>query len=408
MRGVNAEMLAGDADAVRRRFAAGADARGRDAVFHHPLLSWAACSNHADVVAAVIDAGADVNHRNAFGDTVLHEAVAFGRDDAVAALLERGADPGIANRSGRTPLAMMLLSPDLLADFAPLLGLPPLDRDEIARGRARIRERLNAQPLTVAGPLDRAVLAYWGFLGSDRFRLHGGGRTFHLVDTNVFDHLWFLWFLCWLVAAFAVLARIGLLPTGRHRFWFVPLSVVPALFMGQSLSCFFGPDTSLGLLPMPHLLAFYGCFYFFGVATFAAEGLETRLGARWPLLLPAAAALFVAGLATIGVRPLATVIQPAYAWTMALGLVGLSHRFFARPGPRVAWLADASYWMYLAHVPLVLAAQLVVRDWPVPGMVKFVLILAAVTPVLLASYAWCVRPTIIGRILNGPRPAAPG
>jgi hypothetical protein len=41
-------------------------------------------------------------------------------------------------------------------------------------------------------------------------------------------------------------------------------------------------------------------------------------------------------------------------------------------------------------------------------MVKFVLILAAVTPVLLASYAWCVRPTIIGRILNGPRPAAPG
>jgi hypothetical protein len=67
---VIAEMLAGDADAVRRRFAAGADARGRDAVFHHPLLSWAACSNHADVVAAVIDAGADVNHRSAFGDTV--------------------------------------------------------------------------------------------------------------------------------------------------------------------------------------------------------------------------------------------------------------------------------------------------------------------------------------------------
>jgi hypothetical protein len=61
--------------------------------------------------------------------------------------------------------------------------------------------------------------------------------------------------------------------------------------------------------------------------------------------------------------------------------------------------------MYLAHVPLVLAAQLAVCEWPLPGGLKFLLILVAVTAVLLVTYAWCVRPTIIGRILNGPRPA---
>jgi peptidoglycan/LPS O-acetylase OafA/YrhL len=398
-----AEMFAGEADAVRGRFAAGADPEGRDAVFRRKMLSWAAGSNHAGVVAAVVDAGADVNARGGIGDTTLHDAVAFGRDQAVAVLLARGADPRIANRSGRTPLAMTLLSPELTAAYAPLIGLPPLEADEIARGRGRIRELLGDVPMTVGGPLDRAVLAYWRFLGSDRFRLRFGTEPFNLVDTNIFDHLWFLWSLCWLVAAFALLARANLLPTGRRRFWLVPLSVVPQLFMGQSMSGFFGPDTTFGLVPQPHLLAYYGCFFFFGAATFAAEGMQTRLGARWPLLLPAAVVLFAAGVATIGLRPAAAVLQPAYAWAMSLGLIGLFHRLFPRPSARIAWLADAAYWMYLAHVPLVLAAQLVVRDWPLPGDVKFLLILAAVTAVLLVSYAWCVRPTIIGRILNGPR-----
>jgi peptidoglycan/LPS O-acetylase OafA/YrhL len=134
--------------------------------------------------------------------------------------------------------------------------------------------------------------------------------------------------------------------------------------------------------------------------------METRLGDRWPLLLPAATVLFVAGMLTIGLRPAAAVLQPAYAWAMSLALIGLFHRFFAHPSDRVAWFADASYWIYLAHVPLVLAAQIAVRDWPLPGGVKFLLILLGVTAVLLVSYAWCVRPTIIGRILNGPRAGA--
>jgi peptidoglycan/LPS O-acetylase OafA/YrhL len=401
-----AEMDAGDVDAVRRRFTGATDVERRDAVFRWRMLTWAACSNNSAIVEALIDAGAEANIQSALGDTPLNTAVAFGRDEGVAELLEHGADPLLPNSSGRTCRAMMLISPVLAASYAPLMGLPPLTVDEVARGRRRIGPLLGDIEMTVAGPFDRAVLAYWGFLGSDRFQVRLGGEPFHLVDTNVFDHLWFLWFLCWLVAAFATLARLGLLPSGRHRWWFVPLSILPQLFTGQALTGFFGPDTSFGLLPQPHLLAFYGCFYFFGAATFAAEGMETRLGARWPLLLPVAAACLIAGLATVAVRPATILLQPAYAWTMSLALIGLFQRCFPHPSARLAWLADASYWMYLAHVPLVLAAQIAVREWPLPGVVKFLLILVTVTAVLLVSYAWCVRPTIIGRILNGPRKAA--
>jgi peptidoglycan/LPS O-acetylase OafA/YrhL len=88
---------------------------------------------------------------------------------------------------------------------------------------------------------------------------------------------------------------------------------------------------------------------------------------------------------------------------MSLGLIGLFHRVFAKPRPAVSWLADASYWMYLVHVPLIFATQTIVREWPLPATVKFLLILATVTAVLLVSYRWCVRYTAIGRLLNGPR-----
>ena len=86
-----------------------------------------------------------------------------------------------------------------------------------------------------------------------------------------------------------------------------------------------------------------------------------------------------------------------------LVLIGAFHRFFRNPSPTVSWLADASYWMYLIHVPLIIVAQLLVRQWPLPANVKFVLILAMVTPILLATHRWCVRFTPIGRLLNGPR-----
>ena len=69
----------------------------------------------------------------------------------------------------------------------------------------------------------------------------------------------------------------------------VAASCLPQAVMGMALAGSFGPDTSLGILPKPHVLCFYACFFFFGVATFAAEGLDTRLGSRWKLLLPAAA-----------------------------------------------------------------------------------------------------------------------
>jgi hypothetical protein len=358
------------------------------------------------IVAAVLDAGGDANETDRSGNTPLHVAAYFGHDAAARVLIDRGADPSAANVVGRLPAAILALSADLASEFAPLVGLKPIGVDEILEGRRRLRDMLPAGPNpegTLGGPLDRATLAWSAALSSEWLRVRIGSWSVHLVQTNIFDHLWFLWSLCWLVAAFALLAVAGLLPTGRSRWWLVAASCLPQAVMGVSMAGGHGPDTSFGLLPRPHVLAFYACFYFFGVATFAADGLETRLGRHWKLLLPAAVVLLVASLATMNDRLLASVLQPAYAWAMSLGLIGLFCRFFSRPSETVSWLADASYWMYIVHVPLVMLAQLFVRPWPLPAEAKFLLVMAIVTPLLLVSYRFGVRHTAIGRLLNGPR-----
>jgi len=401
-----ADLRSGDEATVRRRLAAPGAAERKDAFWGLTPLAWAAMRGDPAIVAAVLDAGGDPDQRDHGGHTPLHHAAYFGRDAAARLLLKRGANPAAVNAVGRMPAAMLSLPADLVSELAPLTDMLPVAVDEVRAGRERLRPLLPTGPnpeATLGGPLDRATLAWSAILSAEWLRLRVGSWSMHLVQTNVFHHLWFLWFLCWLVAAFAILAVAGLLPTGRGRWWLVAVSCVPQLVMGMSMAAGYGPDSSFGILPRPHLLAFYACFFFFGVATFAAEGLDTRLGRHWKLLLPAAIAVFVAGIATLNDRPLASLLQPAYAWAMSLGLIGLFSRFCSRPSPLVSWLADASYWMYLVHVPLVMAAQLLVRPWAMPADLKFLVVMAVVTPVLLVTYRYGVRYTAIGRLLNGPR-----
>jgi hypothetical protein len=72
----------------------------------------------------------------------------------------------------------------------------------------------------------------------------------------------------------------------------------------------------------------------------------------------------------------------------------------------VRYVSDSSYWLYLVHVPLIIAGQALLRGLDLPAVVKFTLLIAVATAILLVSYRFLVRYTWIGRLLNGPRPLA--
>ena len=230
-------------------------------------------------------------------------------------------------------------------------------------------------------------------------------------------HLWFLWFLLLLVAALFAAARLGL--AFRHPAWWllVPLTLAPQLAMHEPA---FGPDTPLGLMPAGRVLGYYAIFFAFGVF-FHRRGIAAR---RWwtAALAPALVLLLPAGIVLLqvvgessapgpGVRGAAAVVQVAFAWLMCFGALGLFRWVAAKERFWVRYLSDASYWLYLTHLPLVIGAQRLIVDWPVSVHLKFALINVTVVAVLLPAYQAGVRYTAIGTMLNGPRvprPAPPG
>jgi ABC-type multidrug transport system ATPase subunit len=90
-----------------------------------------------------------------------------------------------------------------------------------------------------------------------------------------------------------------------------------------------------------------------------------------------------------------------WCWTFAV--LGIGLRFFAGASAVRRYLADASYWIYLAHLPVVFWLQFAVKDLPWHWSVKFALIMTVALAVLFASYHFLVRYTLIGETLNGPR-----
>jgi len=251
-----------------------------------------------------------------------------------------------------------------------------------------------------------------------------------LFQLPVFMHLWFLWFLCWLVAAFLIYApiakalRIENLPqwlvcSPISLLWLIPLTMLPQSFMETGS---FGPDSSIGLVPIPSVLIYYAVFFFFGAVYWDMDDSSGQLGRWWYFSLPIALLIvfpFALDLesGTFGLVPkledestnaiVCTFLQATFAWLMTFGSIGLARRLLSRENRVMRYISDSSYWLYLAHLPLVLFAQWLVKDLEFPAFLKFAGITIVTLAFLLLTYELGVRYTVIGRLLNGPRTRTP-
>lgn len=370
---------------------------------------WAAVATDDQATLKVyLDQGGDVLAKDPYGSTPLHVACLFGRAEAAELLLEADADLDVLNHDGKRPEDLLQLDWVTTAFIAQMVQLS-VDQEEVLAGREEIARAIGEHT-------GRSVTA----------RLEVGNKTAGgsvlfamLFQTPVFFHLWFLWFLCWYTVGFALIVKFvralqapvipdKWLTSGLRYLWLIPLTAAAQHFMASAQYAY-GPDTSIGLLPLPAVFAYYAIFFGYGALYFNASDAEGAIGRGfgWKLSL-AILILFPVGLGlqgpdSVSRRILFAVMQASYTWVMSFGMIGLFHRFGRTHRFWVRYLSDSSYWLYLVHIPLLMVFQFLVRDWPLPSFVKFVLVCAVTTALLLLSYQLCVRNTWIGKLLNGRR-----
>jgi ankyrin repeat protein len=103
--------VADDVRTLRLALELGASARNVTSRYDGTALIAAAHLGHAEVVRVLIRAGAPLDHVNNLGWTALIEAIVLGdggprHTDTLAALIEAGANVNLADRSGKTPLEL--------------------------------------------------------------------------------------------------------------------------------------------------------------------------------------------------------------------------------------------------------------------------------------------------------------
>lgn len=233
------------------------------------------------------------------------------------------------------------------------------------------------------------------------------------------SHLWFLYYLLlfyvltWAgrtLGLGAWWARLGAL----HPAW--ALGVLPLLLVPALVSVSAPHPAPEGLLPQFWAVWFFGAFFASGYLLHSRPGLAVRPRSVTLSLLLGSALLYAALLVRLQAQP-ALPPGTGTAWTTAgleafisvwmswvcleLGrtLLDLRHRV-------LRYLADASYWIYIVHLPVLFAIQYELMDFDWHWSGKFVLSVLLTLAACLLSYHVLVRPTPLGRVL-GARRAVP-
>lgn len=270
------------------------------------------------------------------------------------------------------------------------------------------------------------VMFLWPFMGSSYMFAHMAFtgiimpeaaepfRLSNFIPQNLF-HLWFLYYLIMItviaVCIALVLRRMPRLTRSVSSF-LAPVLAHTFLRVGGLSALIFlifliidkeWVETSFSFVPNGGILLFYTTIYLFGWYLYKAKDKISTFSKHAWVLLPASFTIFVFALLFHDSIPsMGRMASNALVGSLSLfSITGLYFRYFNRSSPTMRYISDASYWVYLIHMPFTLLGQGLLADYPLPPLLKFLIIALVTTGICFVTYHYFVRSTFIGKFLNG-------
>jgi glucan biosynthesis protein C len=230
-------------------------------------------------------------------------------------------------------------------------------------------------------------------------------------------HLWFLYFLVifsfasWLIALiFNKSTRFTNIVNSAFRyvirtFWLRVLTMSLIFFACYYIldTYFLFTNTTFKIEPVT--LITYFLFYETGWMLYKADSLKQL--SSYPLLQLSIAILlfFVLNLTKwsedVTSLHIKQLINAASGSFFIFGFLALFIKYFSSYSRRLRYLMDASYYVYIIHLPIVAFVPGLLAPYALAASVKFTIVFVVTCVTCFTSYHYTVRRTIIGKFLNG-------
>lgn len=240
-------------------------------------------------------------------------------------------------------------------------------------------------------------------------------------------HLWFLYNLVFFYALAAILAKFVKFDwmakvTGSPIAFLLlaPLTLVPALLTQHSPLP--APEQ---FMPQLWSFGYFGLFFMLGWGIYKHQSFLDKLQPYALLLLitgivayagdyyllPAPVSMEEA-FAQMGVAPqidakqvLMAVLGAYISLHLSLSLLLIAQRLFNKQNGLVRYISEASYWVYIIHLPVLWWIQFLLLDTDLPLAVEFLLSTLGTLIIGFATHLLLVKWTPIGWMLNGRKDA---
>lgn len=229
-------------------------------------------------------------------------------------------------------------------------------------------------------------------------------------------HLWFLYYLILATAAAVVLAfgfrKLPYFSANISKaFNWVIQKPIARVFVFSGLTCLvylvMGTTSTGGMSFIPYFSTFIFFFFFYLVGWLLFKSkhlLDSMMRLDWLCVVLGfiVTIFYLFNLKTLGEEHI-IFLKSFTVWLFIFGITGLFIRFGSKHSSRMRYISDASYWVYLIHLPLTAFIPSLLFNWNVPSTVKFITVLVTTTFICFTTYHYFVRTTFIGKFLNGKK-----